>query len=67
MNDDTTPAWASALLQVMNDRFDQADAQLGTIAEQMNRIADKMAKNADELEQANATLDRILARMMGRG
>jgi uncharacterized protein YukE len=66
MNDDTAPAWAGALLQAMNDRFDQVDAKLTAVETQLDRIAAKREQVTDELDQVNAAMDRVIAKMTGR-
>lgn len=62
MNDDTAPAWAGALLAAIND----LRAEMQKTDTRLDRIADQLNQTADEIEQANATLDRIIAATTGR-
>ena len=79
--EDVAPPWASALLVTLNEmraevreQFDAFGTQLDDIGDRLDLIAAKMEKsthnlqkNADELEQANAAFDRIIAQVTGRG
>ncbi|RYI12601.1 MAG: hypothetical protein EON48_13055 [Acetobacteraceae bacterium] len=66
MNDDTAPPWASALLVTLNEMHAEMRERLDALGIQLDRIVDRTEKNADELQQTDEALVRILARMTGR-
>ena len=66
MNDDTAPPWASALLVTLNEMHAEMRERFDALGTQLDRIIAKAERAADELEQVNATMDRIIAKMTSR-
>lgn len=66
MNDDTAPAWASALLVTLNDMRAEIRERSDALCAQLDRNADKTEQAADKLEQVNATMGRVIVKMTSR-
>lgn len=64
--EDTTPAWASALLVTLNEMRAEMRERFDALGTQLDRIVDRTEKSADELQQMDEAMARIIAKMTSR-